>query len=112
MRQIIFLLTILISLNGFGQTIKEMEPSLGYLVERSLEGEIEFIQKQEDCETFWREVGTKIDQKDYTPEQQKLFNFCATDIEGYWDILGVGCSWYCGGGCMNCCWYCNCCCWY
>ncbi len=98
MKKIIILIALLPSFTIFGQSIREMTPIIGYLVDRSLEGELDFIQKQEDCERFWKEVGTKIDQKDYTPEQQKLFDYCATDVEGYWDIIGVGCSWYCGGG--------------
>ncbi|MCB0803320.1 MAG: hypothetical protein KDB74_09485 [Flavobacteriales bacterium] len=98
MRLLIFISTFLASQFCFGQTAQEMYPILGYQVERSLEGELEFIKKQAECETFWKEVGTRIDKNDLTIEQKEKYEFCATDIEGYWDILGLGCSWYCGGG--------------
>lgn len=98
MRQIITYILTLFTLTVYGQAFKEMEPTLGYLVDKSVEGELEFLKKQEECEKFWKEVGTKVDEKDFTEEQKKLYDFCATDIEGYWDIIGVGCSWYCGGG--------------
>ncbi|MCC5916617.1 MAG: hypothetical protein JJU02_04745 [Cryomorphaceae bacterium] len=98
MRQLTTFLLTLFTLSVYGQTFKEMKPTLGNLVDKSLEGELEFLKKQKECEKFWKEVVSKIDEKDFTKEQIELNEFCATLNEGYWDIIGVGCSWYCGGG--------------
>lgn len=68
MKQLIFILILITFLTSFGQNTLEMHPELGLLVDKSEEGEKEFL-------------------RSYSEE-----------YETYWDILGVGCSWYCGGG--------------
>ncbi len=98
MRHITTIIFILFSLTGFGQTVKEMTPTLGYLVDKSLQDEIDFLKLQEHCEKFWSEHRDNFDETKFTTEEKKQYELCAADIEGYWDIIGVGCSWYCGGG--------------
>jgi len=75
-----------------------MTPTLGYLVDKSPEGEIDFIKQQEKCETIWRKISNQIDYEKLSPEDKKIYDSCDESLESYWDILGVGCSWYCGGG--------------
>jgi hypothetical protein len=41
------ILLIFISITVFGQTVKEMTPSLGYLVDKSLEKEIDFVKNHQ-----------------------------------------------------------------
>jgi hypothetical protein len=78
--------------------MKEMKPTLGYLVDKSSEGEIAFIKQMEKCEALWKKA---YDQKDFeklSDEDKKAYTDCPDDKDDYWDILGIGCSWYCGGG--------------
>lgn len=82
----------------FGQTVKELTPTLGYLVDKNINGEAEFRKLQNECEKFWLKYRDNFEKSKLTKEEQKLYELCDTDVEGYWDIIGVGCSWYCGGG--------------
>src|SRR5690348_15652332 len=82
----------------YGQTIKEMAPELGHLVDKSSEGEIQFIRDQEKCESIWKKVKDQADYDKLTTDEKRILENCSETIENYWDILGVGCSWYCGGG--------------
>jgi hypothetical protein len=93
------LLTILILVTTFsawGQTIKQMYPALGYVVDKSPEGEIEFNRQKEKCNEVWgRHYNT------LTNDEKKTLQYCNDNFDGvenYYDILGPGCSWYCGGG--------------
>lgn len=88
---------ILFSFKTSGQTIKTLTPTLGSLVDKSPEGEIEFLKKQKDCSELWQKqnAGNKLSDE----ENKRLDKNCMEDgPEGYYDILGAGCSWYCGGG--------------
>jgi hypothetical protein len=87
-----------LSLTLFGQSIKDMQPILGKLVDKSPEKEIEFIKSQEKCESFWKKVGPDVDYEKLSPEDKRIADECSLEFEDYWDILGVGCSWYCGVG--------------
>lgn len=98
MRNLLTIFLAVFSLTTFGQSIKEMTPTLGYLVDKSPEGEIEFIKAQELCETFWKKLGSQDDFSKLTPAEKKILDSCSEDMENYYDILGIGCSWYCGGG--------------
>lgn len=86
------------TLTVFGQTVKEMQPKLGQLIDKSLQGEIEFIRQREICETVWNKVGNQNDYEKLSPADKKIYDNCDESHESYWDILGAGCSWYCGGG--------------
>ena len=88
------LFTLIVS----GQTIKEMQPKLGQLIDKNLHGESEFIKLQDQCENFWLTHRDGFDESKLSATEKKLYEQCAFDVEGYWDIIGVGCSWYCGGG--------------
>src|SRR6185436_19200647 len=97
MRKPLTIILLLFSLSTFSQ-VKEMHATLGYLVDKSPEGEIEFIKAQEKCETIWKKLNNQEDYSKLTTEERKLLEYCSEDRLGYYDILGVGCSWYCGGG--------------
>jgi hypothetical protein len=94
---LIYILTIF-TLTTFSQTVPEILPTLGFLVDKSLEGEIEFIRQQEDCEKIWNKVRNLTDYKKLSDEDKEKYDNCDETNESYWDILGAGCSWYCGGG--------------
>ncbi|WP_165395994.1 hypothetical protein [Flavobacterium sp. J27] len=82
---------------SFSQNIKEMKPKLGSLIEKSPAGELAFEKSIEDCNTLFEKINQKK-KESFTPEEKKQYEDCLEDREGYWDVLGVGCSWYCGGG--------------
>lgn len=92
-----FILTIF-TLAVYGQTVKELQPTLGFLVDKSVEGEIEFIRQREICEKVWNKVSNQEDYEKLSLTDKKIYDNCDETNESYWDILGAGCSWYCGGG--------------
>ena len=98
MRQVISLLFLIQITTVFGQNIPEMKPTIGYLVDKSPEGEQAFFRALESCPDLWDKVGNDMDTTRLTIEENEIFQFCLEENESYWDILGVGCSWYCGGG--------------
>lgn len=98
MRQIFFTFLFLNSLSIFGQSIKEMKPTLGKLVERSAEGELLFIKEREKCEEVWGKISNQEGYENLSSSDKKVYENCPEEPGSYWDILGVGCSWYCGGG--------------
>lgn len=101
MRIICFLSILLtLGLNAAGQTIKEMTPELGKLIDKSPEGELAFIKQRNECEQLWAKLQGEVDPQKLSAADRKIYQRCAEmgEEEGYWDVLGPGCSWYCGGG--------------
>lgn len=98
MRQLLICFLTIFTLTTFAQTVKDMQPTLGFLVDKSAEGEIEFIRQREICEALWEKVSNQTDYEKLSPTDKKIFDNCDESKENYWDVLDVGCSWYCGGG--------------
>lgn len=98
MRQILTYILTFFTLTTFAQSVKEMHPTLGFLVDKSVKGEIEFIRQREKCENVWNKVRNQTDYEKLNLADKKIYDNCDENNESYWDILGVGCSWYCGGG--------------
>jgi hypothetical protein len=95
--RLICLILLSFAIETFGQSIKNLKPTLGYLVDKSPEGETEFFRNQKECSDLWKKqnAGSNLTEE----EKKKLEENCMEDApESYYDILGVGCSWYCGGG--------------
>lgn len=94
------LLTTLIitcfSLTTLSQTLKELSPTLGKLIDKSAEGELKFLKEQEQCELIWKKA-SKVGYEKLSSQDKKIYDNCSEE-ESYWEILGSGCSWYCGGG--------------
>ena len=53
MKNLAFILS-LIPILVVGQEIKSLNPTLGWVVEKSLQGEIEQLKHMEMCEVFWK----------------------------------------------------------
>ena len=68
-------------------------PKQGALVDKSKEGEAKFLEDQKKCEELY-----KIGYDNLSNAQKEFYENCDELEQGYWSILGVGCSWYCGGG--------------
>ena len=98
MRQFLTLFLFIFFVTVCAQTVKEMTSTLGYLVDRSSEGEIEFLKNREKCETVWGKVNNQNDYEKLSLEDKYIYDNCDETYENYWDVLGQGCSWYCGGG--------------
>lgn len=96
MRHLLTTLIISFSFTTWAQTLKVLNPTLGYLVDKSAEGERKFLREQAQCELVGKKV-SRVGYQKLTEQEKKLYNNCPED-EGYWEILGGGCSWYCGGG--------------
>ena len=84
----------------FGQELPILTPKLGYLVDKSPEGEKKFHENMLKCPDLWEKVnGGDMDTSKLNADERIVFrNICMEEKEDYWEILGTGCSWYCGGG--------------
>ncbi|MCF8415167.1 MAG: hypothetical protein K9G40_02900 [Crocinitomicaceae bacterium] len=84
----------------FGQDLPILTPNLGYLVNKSPEGEKKFHEDMLKCPDLWEKVdGGEMDTSKLNADERIVFrNICMEETEDYWEILGGGCSWYCGGG--------------
>ena len=98
MPQKLTLLLTLVSFSVFGQTVREMTPTLGNLVDVSPEKEIEFIKNQEKCEAIWKKLDGQAEYDELTAEEKAILENCSETKESTWQIIGNECSWYCGGG--------------
>lgn len=86
-----------LSVTSYGQAIKNLNPTLGKLVDKSPAGEARFYQEQKRCSELWKKqaAGTELTEI----EEQNVKEICdEAGPEGYYDILGNACNWYCGGG--------------
>lgn len=89
-------LLVITSLPSWGQIVNEMTPKFERLVDKSPEGEIEFKRQIEKCTELWRRPINSLN-----GEEKRALDDCNENFDGvenYYDILGPGCSWYCGGG--------------
>ncbi len=77
------------------QEVPELSPQLGRSIERSPEGEVAFDKLRTRCEELWRRSCTLSDKE---REELAQCDDPSLELEGYYDVLGPGCSWYCGGG--------------
>ena len=75
-----------------------MKPELGYLVDLSPEGERAFIKEQEKCDELMKTVSKHGMESGLSKEELEFYEDCLDEKGDYWEILGIGCSWYCGGG--------------
>lgn len=83
---------------GYAQITEDINPTLGYLVDKSPEGARAFLKEQEKCEQLFEQVSGDEELEKLSAEEKEIYEECLIDKEGYWDVIGLGCSWYCGGG--------------
>ena len=79
-------------------SIPERFPEIGYLVEKSSEGEQQFLRQRESCDSVLNLLQGEVAFDDLKESDQQILMECDEAIDDYWDIIGYGCSWYCGGG--------------
>lgn len=97
MKKLIFLAVYLISLFTAGQETREMYPELGALIDKSSKGEKAFVARKKKCEELLEKADGNL-LKLLLPERRFYDNHCDMEYENYWDVIKMGCSWYCGGG--------------
>lgn len=90
----ITILSLIIGLNS----IPELNPTLGKDLDLTLEGELEFINQQEECEKLWELAGNQQEFEKLSDEDKTKLENCDETYDSYWDVIGQECSWYCGGG--------------
>lgn len=88
---------ILISQIRFSQ-IKEMNPTSTRLLDLSVAGEKEFSDNLESCKKIWDKMSNGAKYNDLSLREKDALSKVDETMEDYWDIIGGGCSWYCGGG--------------
>lgn len=78
-----------------------MNPTSTNYLEFSSNGEKEFNEGIKKYEQVLEKLDTGIKLEDLNESEKKLFENFDETMESYWDIIGGGCSWYCGGGPME-----------
>jgi hypothetical protein len=78
------------------QPVKTLEPVRVDNLDLSVEGERQFEADQKLIEEIAAKLNRGIKLKDLPVDQQKIYSEWDETTENYWDILGGGCSWYCG----------------
>lgn len=97
MKQILIAGLILISQIGFSQ-IKEMNPTSSRQLDLSVAGEKEFNDNLEACQKIWHKMSNGVKYDNLSQQEKDALSKVDETMEDYWDIIGGGCSWYCGGG--------------
>lgn len=78
--------------------IKEMNPSATKLLDLSIQGEKDFDQNQQAGIAVMDKMANGVKQEDLTQTEKNILSTVDETIDSYWDIVGDGCNWYCGGG--------------
>lgn len=97
MKQFLIVILILISQIGFSQ-IREVNPTSIRILDLGVKGEQEFHRNQENGMMVLKKIEKGIKYDDLSQADKDALSKVDETLESYWDIIGGGCSWYCGGG--------------
>ncbi|PXX98776.1 hypothetical protein DF185_15470 [Marinifilum breve] len=75
-----------------------MNPTSIQILDLSTQGEIEWKHDQEIGFKVMKKLGDGVEYDDLSQEDKDALSKVDETLESYWDIIGGGCSWYCGGG--------------
>jgi hypothetical protein len=92
---------ILISVHAFvnaQNSIKEIKPSEIQPLNLSNEAAARFEKDREVFVTISNKLNDGAKVQDLSADERRVWNETDETMEDYWDIIGGGCSWYCGGG--------------
>ena len=78
--------------------VKEVSPNAIYPLEFNAQGEKEYNKKEKLARAAWKKQDEGTSYEQLLEEEREALAFMDEMGEGYFDILGPGCSWYCGGG--------------
>ncbi len=74
-----------------------MNPKLGYLVDKSPEGEAAYNNVKKECEALDKKVAELEMDENLSDADQAIYNECDRYLMSYWSILGPGDNWYDAG---------------
>ncbi len=97
MKQIFIIGLVFISQFGFSQ-IREMNPTSTRILNLSISGEKKFKDNIEACKKIQDKMSNGVKYDDLSQQEKDALSKVDETMEDYWDIIGAGCSWYCGGG--------------
>lgn len=97
MKRVILLTLVIISQITFGQ-ILEFEPRSIDKLDLSATGEKKFNDEYKQAEKILEKIENGLDYNDLSAKEKQVYDNIDETIESYWDVIGGGCSWYCGGG--------------
>ena len=99
MKNLVTFFTVLfLTYKAVGQPIKQLSPSSIALLELSKKREAAFNETKQVCDSILAKMGNNFSFEGLSDQEKEYFNNYDETVEDYWDILGGGCSWYCGGG--------------
>ena len=80
-----------------------MNPTLGYLVDKSPEKETEFVKNKKRCKAIWSKINNRTEIEDIseclTEDESKFFDKnCVGGMESTWDIDVSHSTWFRDGG--------------
>lgn len=79
--------------------VKEVKPYAVKPLSFSAQEEKEFNKKRDIARAIWKKQETEsVNYELLSEEEREALAFMDEMGESYFDILGPGCSWYCGGG--------------
>ena len=96
MKKLVILLGLICHFtNGFGQNILNLKPTNVQLLDFSEKAQAEWVAR----DTLLSQLASgRKKGKSMTANEQALLEKYGEVYEDIWDIIGGGCSWYCGGG--------------
>lgn len=81
------------------QSLLNLQPVLGKVIDKSHSGEIEHQQMAKECKEIENSLSQGLSFDQLSDIQKELYTNCDEIVYlDYWDVLGNACSWYCGGG--------------
>ena len=97
MRNILTLFLLSLTTVAVAQ-LKELAPSSISQIDLNAAGEKEFNDNWVAAEKIWERMSNGLKYKELSKEEKETLGKIDETQEGYWEIIGGGCSWYCGGG--------------
>jgi hypothetical protein len=82
----------------FSQTVKEVKATSIRPLDLSVEGEQKFTKDYELFEKAMEKVSNGTAESQLSAAEKRVYTEMNELMPGYWQTLGEGCSWYCGGG--------------
>jgi hypothetical protein len=93
------LLPLLVVIPAFALAqAKEIKPTTIRTLDINNEDAARFEKEMKAYEVIIEKLNKGAKLEDLPADEQKLVNETDESAGDYWDILGNGCSWYCGGG--------------
>lgn len=77
---------------------QEMQPTLGKIIDKNEQGEADFLAKRAEFDRLLDKIPADGSTDNFTAREKEIFNSMTEVDPGYWEVIGGGCSWYCGGG--------------